>query len=155
MWSKSSPKPFLFFSEKSAAAGFLDLGSLALQIAQIVQLRPADLAATDPFDMIHTGGMQRESAFYADTVGYAANGKGLATGTVALCDHGALKRLKTFAVAFYNLHEYAERIANVEAGQIGSELRLFDRTDNLAHEWGPPSLIDVLTGISCPQRTAR
>ena len=83
--------------------------------------------------MVNTGGMQRESTFHADTVGNTTNGEGFPVGAVALGNHSTLKRLKTFAAAFHNLNEYPQGIADVEAGQIGTELRLLDRTDDFAH----------------------
>ena len=35
--------------------------------------------------------------------------------------------------AFNNLDENTQGVANVKLGQIGTELRLFDRTDDFAH----------------------
>lgn len=60
--SKGAPKNLWAlpaFSFGLHALGFLDLGRLALQGTQVVQLGAAHLAAADHFDMVHTGGMQR------------------------------------------------------------------------------------------------
>lgn len=59
------------FALSSHALDFLDLGSLTLQVAQIVQLSAANLTTTDHFDVVQTGRMQRERAFYANAVGHA------------------------------------------------------------------------------------
>ena len=67
------------------AAGFLDLGSLALQTAQIIQLCTAHSTLTDDLDMINAGAVQRERALYADAVAHAANRKGFAAGKRKNC----------------------------------------------------------------------
>ena len=106
----------------SATIGFLDLGRLALQAAQIIKLCPTDMAAADDLDGIHARRMHRERAFNTDTIGDAANGKGFTAGAVALCDHHTLERLKTFAAAFDDLDEHTNGVANAEVRQIGTEL---------------------------------
>ena len=45
----------VLYQHKSDAFDFLDLGSFALALAQIVQLRAADFTAADHIHVIHTG----------------------------------------------------------------------------------------------------
>ena len=47
---------------------FLDLGSLAETVAQVVELRSANLAVTDGFHVDDVGCMHRENLLAADTV---------------------------------------------------------------------------------------
>ena len=130
----SQTPSFLYPNNRSlVAADVLDLGGLALQTAQVIELRTAHLTTADDLDMINAGRMQRERALYADAVADAANREGFAAGAVAAGDYSAFKRLKTFAVTFNNLYEHAQGVANVEVGPIGTELRLFDGLDDFAH----------------------
>lgn len=134
---------FLYPKQGLVAADILDLGSLALQTAQVIELRTAHLTTTDDLHMVNAGRMQRERALYADAVADAANREGFAAGAVTAGNYSAFKRLKTFAVTFNNLNVHTHGVANVEFGPIGTELRLFDRLDDFAHLSVPPSLIDV------------
>src|SRR5699024_8301656 len=97
---------------------FLDLGSLAAALTQIVQLGATDLAAADHHDVIQAGGMQGERALHAYAVGRAADGERLAHRTVAAGDDHALKRLQTLAGTFDDLHEHAHGIADAELGNV-------------------------------------
>ena len=47
---------------------FLDLCSLAKTVAQIVQLRAANLAVADALDVDNVGRMERENLLAADTI---------------------------------------------------------------------------------------
>ena len=118
---------------KLHALDFLDLGRLALQGTQVVQLGATHLAVTDDLHMVHTGRMDRERTLDANAVGHAANRKGFAHAAVAHGNHSTLKRLKTLAAALHNLDLHAHGVANGDLGQIGTELRCFDRTDDFAH----------------------
>ena len=119
---------------RSQTSDFLDLGCLALTITQIVQLGTANLTVTDHFNVINTGGIDRERAFDADPVGHPANRKGLADATVTLGDNSTFESLQPFAVAFYNLHPDADRVADVEGRKIVADLLCFDGANNLIHD---------------------
>ena len=80
----SQTPSFLYPNNRSlVAADVLDLGGLALQTAQVIELRTAHLTTADDLDMINAGRMQRERALYADAVADAANREGFAAGAVA------------------------------------------------------------------------
>ena len=121
------------FVHKSDALDFFDLGGLALAFAQIVQLGTANFTAANHVNMIHTGRIDRESTFNANTVGHAAYGKSLPDSAVALGNNSALKSLQTFAVAFNDLDPYAYGVTNVELRQITANLFCFDGTDDFVH----------------------
>src|SRR5699024_1092299 len=80
-----------------------DAGGLADAVAQVVQLRAADVTAGGHLDLLDGGGVHREGALHADTEGDLADGEGLTdTGTVDADDH-ALEDLDTAAVALDDL----------------------------------------------------
>ena len=137
---------------ESDALNFLDLGSLALTITQIVQLGTANLTAADHFDMVHTGRIDRESTFNANAVGHPANRKCFTDTAVALRDNSAFESLQTFTVAFNNLDPYAYGVTDIELRQIAANLFCFDGTDNFIHGNMPPSLIDVRAQYSLSER---
>ena len=102
-----------------------DLGSFTNAVAEVIQLSPANLAVTHYFDAADTGAMIGESALYAYAVGYAANGEGLADTAALHFNHDAFEVLKTFAVAFHDLNEYADGVTDFQLGQVGTELFFF------------------------------
>ena len=122
----------------------LDLRGLAGEIAQIVQLCTADLAAAQYGDLVQTRGMQRESTLHADSVGNTAEGEGLTDAAVTARDADALEGLQTLALAFHDLHHHTEGVADAEVRDVGLELFALDRADNLAHGSFSP-----FTGRSC------
>ena len=122
-----------FFSHKSDAFDFLNLGCLALTIAQIVQLGAANLTVTDQLNMVHTGRIDRESTFNTNAIGHTANRKCFTDAAIALGDNSAFESLQTFTVAFNNLHPYTYGITDVDLGQIAANLFCFDGADNFVH----------------------
>ena len=67
---------------------FLDLGSLAHTVAEVVELGSADLALADGLDLHDAGGMQQEHLLAADAVGDTADGEGLLQAAMLLGDDG-------------------------------------------------------------------
>ena len=78
----------------------LDLRLLADAIAQIVELRSANLAAAHSVDGDDRGRMHGKNLLTANAVGDAAHGDGLVDAAVLLGDDGTLERLVALAVAF-------------------------------------------------------
>ena len=110
-----------------------DLGSFTNAVAEVIQLSPANLAVTHYFDAADTGAMIGESALYAYAVGYAANGEGLADTAALHFNHDAFEVLKTFAVAFHDLNEYADGVTDFQLGQVGTELFFFQFFNDVGH----------------------
>ena len=120
-------------------SSFLNLGCLAAELTQIVELRATDLTTADNGDAVDAGAVQRERALDANAIGRAANGERFANGTVAAGDDHAFEGLQTLAGALNNLHLNADGVADCELGDVGLELGALDGTDDLIH-WGfPPS----------------
>ena len=94
----------------------LDLSSLAGTTTQIEQLGAADLALADNGDLLNEGAVDGEDTLNADTVGNAANGKGLCNAAVLLSNNGAFESLDTLTLAFLDANINADGIANVELG---------------------------------------
>ena len=114
-----------------------DLGSFTNAGAEVIQLSPANLAVTYYFDSADTGAVIGESALYAYAVGYAANGEGLADTAALHFNHDAFEVLKTFAVAFHDLNEYADGVTDFQLGQVGTELFFFPLFDDVGPFYSP------------------
>ena len=91
----------------------LNLGGLAGQITQIIELRTTDFAATEHRNLIKTRGMQREGTLHANAVGNTAEGEGLTDAAVALRDADALEGLQALAIALNNLNALRCTIFNL------------------------------------------
>ena len=113
--------------------GFLNLGGLTTALAQIVQLRAANLTLAGNGDAVHTGRMQRERTLDAYTVRSAANSERFAARAVTACDYDAFERLKTLTVTFNNLNLYLYSVADVELGDVRAQLSILDGTDDFIH----------------------
>src|SRR3954469_6687307 len=86
-------------SARDRLALLLDLGGLAAQLAEVVQLRPADVAAGDDLDLLDDRGVHREGPLDAHAEAHLAHGEGLADAAALAADHHALEDLDARAVA--------------------------------------------------------
>ena len=68
----------------------LQLGAAAHALAQVIQLRAANLTAADDLNVVDGGRMHGEDLLHADTIGQAADGDGLLNAAVLLGDDSAL-----------------------------------------------------------------
>src|SRR5690349_20040675 len=78
---------------RPGSALLLDLGLLAAQFTQVVQLRAADVTAGHHLDVVDVGRVHREGALDADAVAFLADGEGLADATALTANHHALEHL--------------------------------------------------------------
>ena len=65
-------------SLRGGLALLLDLGGLAAQVAQVVELGAPDVTAGDDLDLLDDRGCAREGPLDADTEGHLADREGLA-----------------------------------------------------------------------------
>ena len=79
----ASPQPN---SQDSDA--LLDLGALAHAVAQVIELRAANLTLADGLDLLNGGSVDGEHLFHTDAIGDAAHGDGLLDAAVLLGDDG-------------------------------------------------------------------
>src|SRR5690606_6068953 len=115
---------------RTASVGFLlellgDARSFAGQIAQVVQLRLAHVAATlqrDAFDLVT---VRLEGTLNAHAVGDLAHGEGRTQTAVALADIHTLEGMQTLADAFLDAYLYHDGIAGAEFRQVCLPLCLF------------------------------
>src|SRR4051794_17119914 len=89
---------------------FLDLGGLPAQIAQVVQLGAADVAAGDQLDPVQVRGMYREGPLDADAEADLANGEGLADAAALAADDVTGEDLDPGAGALDDLHMHLDRV---------------------------------------------
>src|SRR5690606_9460384 len=80
-----------------------------------------NFTSADKIDVIHHRGMEREDSLDAMAEADLAHCDGFAHATVIAGDHGAFKYLKTFFLAFTNLHVDANGIARPEGRQVRLE----------------------------------
>src|SRR5882724_4672871 len=90
---------------------FLDPRSLARKIAQVVELRAADIAPTLDGDVADRRAVCLEHALDALAVRDLAHGECRVESAVALGDHDAFVRLHALAVAFHDLHLHDHGVA--------------------------------------------
>src|ERR1700731_3694188 len=85
-------------SATDAPPPLLDPGGLAAQVAEVVELGPADPAAGDRLDLVDRRAVHREGPLDADAVAHLAHGEGLAQATALAANHDPLEDLDTGAV---------------------------------------------------------
>src|SRR3954447_1076025 len=102
----------------SGLAPFLDLGGLAPQVAQVVELRAAYVAPGHDLDLLEDRGVDREGALDAHTEGDLADREGPADAGALQLDHHALEDLDTGPVALDDLHVHLDRVTGPEGGYV-------------------------------------
>src|SRR4029079_10698890 len=92
-------------TERSAAVALLlDLGLLATQVAEVVELRTPDVTAGDDLDVVDHGAVHGELALHADLEADFPDREGLADAIARAADDDALEDLDTGAVALGDVH---------------------------------------------------
>src|SRR5947208_6723188 len=89
---------------RDRVALLLDLCLLAAQLAQVVELRPADVAAGHQLDVVDDRCVDREGPFHADAEADLPNGERLADATALPPDDDALEDLDPLPVALTHAH---------------------------------------------------
>ena len=97
---------------------FLDLGSLAETVTQVVQLRAANLALADGLDVGDPGRMQGEDLLTANTIADAANSDGLADAAMLAGNDSTLEHLDTLTGAVRDLYVHTNGVAHPNLGQL-------------------------------------
>lgn len=111
---------------------FLDLGSLAHLVAQVVQLGTTDLAVTHDLDLLDLGGVHGEGTLNANAEADLADGEGLAGASAAHADDVALEDLLTRAVTLGNAVVNLDVVANLDRGDVLADLLTLDGA-NVVH----------------------
>ena len=125
---------------RRGVALLLDLGLLAAQVAQVVELGAADVAAGDDLDLVDDRGVQREGALDADAEGDLADREGAADAGALDADADALEDLDAGAVALDDLDVHLEGVAGAELGDVVALGGGGERVDDVGHDvssWAP------------------
>src|SRR5690606_24296529 len=122
----SAPERTGVAAQSSSSALFLDLGGLATQVAQVVQLGAADITTGHHVDVVDVGAVHREGALHADTERHLADGEGLADTATLAPDDDALEDLDALLRAFDDLHVHIEGVTGPELGDIAAQRLLVD-----------------------------
>ena len=109
----------------------LDLGGLTGPLTEVVKLGPADYAVAYNFDLADTRAVVGESPLNTNTVADAANGEALADTAALHLDNDAFEVLEPLAVAFNNLYIDPDGVADLEFGEVGSDLLFFEFSDDV------------------------
>src|SRR5215510_558459 len=126
----------LFFSASTRRARlFGDARGLAAASAQVIELRPAHVAAADELDRDQARRMQREHALHAFAVADLAHGEGGVDAGVLARDDDAFEGLHALAVAFDHLHVDLHGVARREveglAARVLVDLRLLELLEDI------------------------
>src|SRR5688572_2876403 len=95
----------------SALDLLFDASGFAAEIAQIVELGPADIATSFHLDFCNGGTVGREHAFHAFAMRNLSDRKRRVEPAVSLRDDDALVSLKALTIAFRHAHLNHHRIA--------------------------------------------
>src|SRR6185295_14413949 len=116
---------------------FFDAGRFAGQIAQVVQLGAAHVAATLDRDRADRRAVRLKHALDAFAVGNLAHGEGRVEAAVAARDDDALVGLHAFAVAFLHLHLDDHGVAGREVRNLLVEAFALELGNDVAHVANP------------------
>ena len=110
---------------------FTNLGCLATQIAQVVQLRAANITSTGNLDLLDDRSVQWKRALNANTIGDLANSKGLTDARSGSGDDDSLEHLNTGLVSFNDLDINLEIVTGSEFRDVIAERTLIDHVEGL------------------------
>ena len=108
-------------------------GALADLVAQVVELRPPDVAAGGHLELLDLRRVQRERSLDADAEGLLAHSEGLARAAALALDHDPLEDLGSAAVPLDDLEVHAHAIAGGEPRPL-LQRSLLEVFDDCAHE---------------------
>src|SRR4051812_9495230 len=107
-------------------------GALADAAAQVVELRPAHVAAGGDLDALDLRRVQRERPLHADTEGLLAHGEGLAHALALTLDDDTFEDLRAAPRALDDQEVHLHAVACLEAGDT-AQLRALEGVDDSAH----------------------
>jgi hypothetical protein len=99
-------------------AFFLDLGRLALPVAEIIKLCPADTAIAEHFDLVHPRRVDREYTLDADAIGDLPDTERLSDPAASPTYDESLKHLDSLFVSLKNLHVHPDSVAGSKIRDI-------------------------------------
>jgi hypothetical protein len=104
---------------------FLDAGSLAAEIAQVIELGPADIATSFHLDFSDGGAVRLKYALDAFTVRNLSDRKRRVEPPVPFRNHDTFIGLKPLAIAFRHAHLDYDGVTRRKVGNVLFQLLLF------------------------------
>src|SRR6266508_2427172 len=106
-----------------------DAGPLAPQLAQVVELGPADPAPAHHLELADRRRVDGEGPFDPDAEGHLADGERLAKAPALAADDHSLEHLDALATALDHPHVHLDGVARTELRQVVAQARAFDEID--------------------------
>ena len=100
----------------------LDAGLLPTQLAEVVELGPADLSSRDHLEPGDRGRVHREGPLHADAERDLADGERLAQAAVLTADHHALEHLNPLATPLHHPHVHLDGVAWAEVRDVRAQI---------------------------------
>src|SRR5688572_22443123 len=129
------------FATPSALDLLFDASGFTAEVAQIIELGPADIATSFHLDFRDGGAMGLEHALHALAMRNLSDRKRRVEPPVPLRDHDAFIGLESLAIAFRHAHLHDHGVPGCKVGDVLLELLLFDLVDNLGHNTSSAILI--------------
>src|SRR3954454_3425727 len=126
-------EPAFSVSAHDRVALLLDLGGLAAQLTEVVQLGATHVTAGHDLDLLDDRGVHREGALHADGEADLADGEGLADARALAADDDALELLHTGAVALDDAHVDVDGVTRAEGRDVGAQGGAVDALDQVGH----------------------
>src|SRR5512143_3897803 len=117
-------------TDVASALVLFEAGRLALEVAQVVELGPADTGLAHDLDRLDHLGMEGEDALDADAERDLADREGGLGPAAALADDVAAEDLDALLVAFPDDDVDLDGVADVEGHEVLLELFILERADD-------------------------
>src|SRR5699024_10310142 len=105
--------------------------SLTAQVAQVVQLRTANVALEDNANLVDVRGVHWEGTLNSDTEGYLADGEGLADAAALTTDNDALEDLNTLGLTLDNLYVDLDGVTSAELRNVVAQVCCINLVKNV------------------------
>src|SRR3954454_20394919 len=139
-------------SARDDVALLLDLGGLAAQLAEVVELGPTDVTAGQHLDLLDDRGVHREGALHAHAEADLADGEGLADAAALTADDDALEDLDAGAVALDHPHVHLHGVTRAELGDVVAQRVGVERVQGV--HLGSPHVLATYKAATSFGRTA-
>ena len=147
----AGPRNSRFTSTADIFAAFLDLGGLAMKLAQVVELGTANHAPGDHGYPLYRRRMEREAAFDSHAEGDFADQEALANAGAGTGQYHALESLGSSPIAFDNSDVHPNGIARTEVGDVLAELAFVYEIESLHIDFSfsPCAQVTSVVGAVC------
>ena len=113
---------------------FANLGFLATQRAEVVELCPAHVTARNNLDVVDDRGVQRERTLHAHLEADFAHNEGFGDAVTRAGNHNTLEDLDTRTGTFDNVHVNFDGISGAEVGNIATQAGCVNKIERLHYK---------------------